>query len=731
MDKPLGKPTGITLEDHTAGVVREAKYLLGTRPFMREKYARLTGKSLKKSLIRAARWHDLGKAHDIWQTACRRDYEAYQETREMGGHLLTADFRHEMDSVRRARRSESVNLSFEEEAAILAHHRKLSDRHEHRWFNREDPERDFSELWTNMKRESGFAEDDLDKLPTSAVLQRRYQIAAIRSLLQLADVRASRIEEDEPVPEFEEFDYTFPHRDEEGNPSYREVQQIAIENRFNQRFILRAPTGTGKTDAALLWAKYQIEAGHADRVVFAMPTRFTSNALEIGISEDLGSTGVYHSSAWHAKHQSRVTSGEVSMSEAREQHLMERLLMPSASVTTIDHLLASLTGMREDHHGIFFNMTNACVVIDEADFYDSFVQANIEVLLQVLDQFDVPVLIMSATVPESAMELYSVSSIEDSTSTESKCTVHAGTSADEPEDAADILQHVVRADTAIVYANTVKRAIRYYDWLREHGRRPILYHSRFTEPDKSRIETRLIESLGSDAWESGSAAGIAVLTQIGEMSLNISSPLMVSELCPFDRLAQREGRLSRFPGMPPGDLHVITPTQDGELYPAPYGEYLMGPRAWRPTEAFLETQNRIRSKSYSPADFVEEVNHLYQSPEVFSPRARRNQERLDELMRNHWLIVPDRANDEDEREEAEWRTRDIPPQRPVFIEHPPASFESWGEYRHFERIKSVESPVWEVAASEITEVASFHIQDDEETVAYCEEYSPEVGLILR
>lgn len=66
----------------------------------------------------------------------------------------------------------------------------------------------------------------------------------------------------------------------------------------------------------------------------------------------------------------------------------------------------SLTMTREDHHLISYNLANSCVVIDEADFYDDFTLANIQYLLKVLYEWKVPVLIMSASLPDSSLSLY-------------------------------------------------------------------------------------------------------------------------------------------------------------------------------------------------------------------------------------------------------------------------------------------------------------------------------------
>ena len=65
------------------------------------------------------------------------------------------------------------------------------------------------------------------------------------------------------------------------------------------------------------------------------------------------------------------------MDYQRLQHEFAKHFETPVTVCTIDHLLISLTHTKEEHHAITFNMAHSCVVIDEADFYDEFTQANI------------------------------------------------------------------------------------------------------------------------------------------------------------------------------------------------------------------------------------------------------------------------------------------------------------------------------------------------------------------
>lgn len=742
MDNYLAKPFGkkpITLRAHTDHVVSEVEQLLDARPYWEEKYRKYSAISLREQVCRAAELHDVGKAHQTWQDACQKDRIRYLETgKEINSNIRFAGLRHEFDSIRWAD-DNNVNLTLAEKAAIAAHHGKLSFGHQHRW--KKDGGGSFEYIWESFEGVV-YTEDG----SLASTLRKRYVIAGVRSILRLADARASAREVGEKPPPISnnfDFEFTFEHK--------RPVQQAALEHAEKQELIMRAPTGSGKTVAALLWAQQQILHGNADRLVIAMPTRFTSTSLDIDISEDVSDTGLYHSSAWFARYKKEAKRDDNNRRQAKEVLKLARLLMMPANVTTIDHLLMALTGTREDHHAIFFNLMNSCIVIDEADFYDEFIQANITKLLEALRVFDIRILIMSATVPESTKALYNIETLVDPYSLSNpvspeakrearrtRCTIRRHGPV-EPEEVLDSIfdnLDIESVDPLIIYANTVVRALKYYDWFIKRNKEPILYHSRFTEPDKNHIESDLIDALGRKAWEKREAKGVAILTQIGEMSLNISAKQMISDLCPMDRLAQRAGRLSRFEGMEPGILHILKPMKNGEIYPAPYGEYDRKEKSWTPVPAFTNTDKMLNEKAYNANDFVEVVNSLYPEQAGFSDRSKMNRKELEQMLHDNWLVLPASESQEDDFETSEWLSRDIPVQRTVFTQKPPLNFNTFGEYREFQLEYGISCPVWQIQRGKnFKQKRVFEVQlyvDDEkvEQVPYSPFYSPTEGLIL-
>lgn len=734
----LAKPSGITLEQHTQDVMSEGKLLLGHASFIVQKYKERVGKDLFIRLERVCQYHDLGKGTPQWQLACQKDYEAflkwqsqhdgtfkeYSKKENSGENIRMAGVRHEFESLRLIK---NTKLPLPQQAAIAAHHGKLGLNFEDRWFNE-----NMIDFWTAFRRESNRI---IEQNSLEIIANKHYEFAGPRGLLQLADHRASAKEDGDFVPDFSTFHYLFPHKEKRG------VQKLIESHWQDDLLLVRAPTGAGKTDASLLWAQLQIKNKRADRLVIAMPTRFTSNALAINVAESLSDTGLYHSSAWFAKFQEQIDAGIIEKQKAEKIHEFARLLQTPITVCTIDHLLMALTLTREDHHLISFNMANSCLVIDEADFYDDFTQANILVLLEILKYWNVPVLLMSASLPGSVLQSYQqigyqINQIVEDTSDNSRdrFAIKAIQDYSEFSEIEDLLELCLEKGTAIIYANTVDKAVLFYDWFEKRNADPILYHSRFTEPDKKDIEQELIDALGKEAWENNRAKGIAILTQIGEMSINISADLMISELCPIDRLTQRAGRLCRFDKLKVGELYVLIPQKDDSVYPAPYGEYDKKAKAWIPCEAFTKTAKIIETSSYNADKLVNLLNQVYSAETSFSAKAVSNAKSLKEYFQFNWLINPMQRPATDDTDTNFWRSRNIAPQDTVFVRKPDSNyFYNYLDFQNWKLKNSLELPVYLIEKGKkqhMIEVKEIQIKDDKEMIYVVREefYNKEEGV---
>ena len=714
--KKLAKSSGLTLQEHTENVISEGKKIAKSYPFVMDKYKSMTERNLIKRLEGACKFHDIGKGHKRWQTAVQKDYQVFLDWQKLNGgtfsdfqktgkntgaNLMTAHCRHEISSV-----VQCPNLPMPMLVAIAAHHGKLSKRHEAKWTETPYKINGSQEAW------SKFYSLGLDYTNKAAfrfreVLQRHYEFAGIRGLLQLADVRASIVENGAFIPPFIPFIYDFPK-----NWLKRPVQKIAEESWKDNLLLIRAPTGAGKTAASLLWANKQIQNRRADRLIIAMPTRFTSNALAINVKDDLSDTGLYHSSAWFKEFHERAKENKAAHHEAKMLHEFARKLLTPVTVCTIDHLLMCLTLSREDHHSIAFNLAHSCVVIDEADFYDDFTQANILVLLEALNEWKVPVMIMSASLPASSLKMYQstgyeVEEIKEDTSDNERhrCEVKQIQGYEKVEELSELLLKCTE-QPAIIYANTVAKAIDFYNWFKMNTTiEPMLYHSRYTEPDKLKKEKVLIDNLGRKAWGNKTANGVAILTQIGEMSINISADLMISDICPIDRLVQRAGRLCRFDNKKIGDLRVVIPYQTKEnkktkekirgIYPAPYGNFERKDGKWIINPALQKTLDLLKLQRYSAQNFVDFINIVYEKLEDFSIRAKQNAKLLKEQFAYNWIVLPNANSEIDDTETIFWKSRDIDNNATVLTAFPKSPyFTNYVEWQAFKNENSVDLPLY-------------------------------------
>lgn len=679
----------VCLGGHIRDVLAETKTLLAWLGYGR-KYEALTGARLRPRLRRAALHHDDGKSDDWWQTCAEED------------RLQEVGFRHELESLVLKGMEPTHEEVTPVAAAIAAHHGKLDGRHRDRWDG-------YMQYWKAFEQVSDqkvlqAAWDDLIRL--------RYEYDTVRGLLRLADQRASQIEssgrpgEEPPLP-VRRFQYTFP-RDYDGK---RAVQKAAEDLARTEGLFdgLRAETGSGKTAAALLWAREHCRSRRAERVIFALPTRFTSTSLAEDVEAHLVQSGLYHSSAWQ---------------EIDEQSLQmsERFLQP-VTVTTIDQVLSCLQGTSEGDRIRFANLAHSCLILDEVDFYDAHVQANLKELFRVLDVLEVPTLTMSATFPESHVDFYA-DQFRDKVQEGSQVKVQSlQRAADVPE---VIVKEACRAEKSIVYANTVPRAAQYYDVVKSMRDDAILYHSRFTEPDKNRLQGKIKEMLG----ESGSG-GVAVMTQVGEMSLNVTSNTMISDLCPIDRLAQRTGRLGRYSDR--GDLHVIVPIKnateggpdDGDLYPAPYGE-LDTNGNWEASEKLTQTLSLLNEDDVlSKANLTDLTNQVYSGGVSLSREAERNAETLHESVAENWLVNPEGP--------PAWKARNLRPQIEVFVEEPKDEYDTWRSFQQVRLVTTVSVPsYWSDSRSEMLKRKTISVAGDEMEITHLadeSDYSAERGLI--
>ena len=142
--------------------------------------------------------------------------------------------------------------------------------------------------------------------------------------------------------------------------TYRAVQDLALEARRGRGHDPASADGQRQDGRCLLWGQHQIELGRADRLVIAMPTRFTSNALALGNAEDGSARRASTTPARGTPGSATANTERPSYELARERHKLARLLAtPAHGLHRRPPACSSLTGTREDHHATFFFLANS------------------------------------------------------------------------------------------------------------------------------------------------------------------------------------------------------------------------------------------------------------------------------------------------------------------------------------------------------------------------------------
>lgn len=292
-----------------------------------------------------------------------------------------------------------------------------------------------------------------------------------------------------------------------------------------------APTGSGKTEASLLWALSNLQNMEGGKLVYLLPTMVTANSIFSRLEDYFGkgNVGLTHSTA------SFMFQDEEDNQEERRNVLFDKSFIKPATVATIDQLL--VTGF---NHGkwtlVEANAANAVIVIDEIHSYDSWTLGLIIKSIEHFSKLGARFMLMSATMPTYLINLLSkafssVELIKDDFLLNS-CRNKYITCDKYIDDAVlDIEEAVNEGKKTLVVVNNVAKCQELYQKLSFLN--PICYHSKFTLEDRMNKE-RYIED-----------TNLLIATQVVEVSLDIDFDVMFCECAPPDAIVQRAGRVNR------------------------------------------------------------------------------------------------------------------------------------------------------------------------------------------
>ncbi|PKP58687.1 hypothetical protein CVT91_08105 [Candidatus Atribacteria bacterium HGW-Atribacteria-1] len=308
--------------------------------------------------------------------------------------------------------------------------------------------------------------------------------------------------------------------------------------------IISAPCGRGKTEASLMAALNIIKKHNKNKIIFALPTQLTSNAMFDRLCKIFGkeNVGIYHGMSRFLHYDDKDIEDE----DVRDITYDEKVFEKAVTVTTIDHLIYSLIHGYKQADFAFGNLLNSVIIFDEIHYYETRTLEHIIDAIKLLNEMKIANIIMSGTLPQfiinELLEInpcYKDNFIEDENGI--KYTPFLINKEEKfVTDHIDRIKEIYinKKSNQIIILNTIQRAQNMYNKL-SFCKNKILLHSMLTYEDRIEKEKKIkLKKYDPEPW-------IIVSTQAIEISVDISCDVMHSEIAPVDAIGQRGGRLNR------------------------------------------------------------------------------------------------------------------------------------------------------------------------------------------
>jgi CRISPR-associated endonuclease/helicase Cas3 len=318
-------------------------------------------------------------------------------------------------------------------------------------------------------------------------------------------------------------------------------KKFQTKSNTTNNVIAIAPTGSGKTEAALLWASNK---KNWERIIYLLPTRVTSNAIFDRLGKYFGykNAALIHSTA--RLYQKEQIDNEYD----QKKYFRDKSFFKNINVCTVDQILTQ--GFNLGFWEVkTFHMLNAKVIIDEIHLYSPYTLGLIISSIKYLkEEFNTRFYIMTATMPSKLLEVLKETLSEVDIIKDEELLNEARNQFEVREEAIDELLNeietaILNGKKTLVVVNSVDKAIGLYGKLKETADQArkisICYHSRFINKHRSKKEEEIF------ALDKADNGGVLIATQVVEVSLDIDFDILFTENAPIDAIIQRAGRVNR------------------------------------------------------------------------------------------------------------------------------------------------------------------------------------------
>lgn len=635
------KSDGVTtLEMHTNHVITAGNNLIQNLPLSSEEKERIAGK-----LFRCAVLHDLGKIHSTFQD------------RLLGKG--TTSIRHEIISLWFC--ENFLELNEDELFAIATHHKGIIHQGEDKGrlegivltSNMEFHLESDSDLLT---KETLIAWLDLLELKidivdkekqfqiskqTQKILRYGYQekvlpkstdrkeLSLMRALLIASDhIGSARMEN--RLPEYKKIELRdFQPKKEAVYFEFRSFQEKL--QGIKSDIILHAPTGSGKTEAALSWVfANQVENA---RLFYLLPYTASINAMVKRLQTVFGEDKVtaLHSKTLDffyeqlAEEESNYEKdyGKIE-AEARSKKTLSAELFYPVKVATLHQILkTSLKG--KGWELALYDYKNALFIIDEFHTYDSLLTGLMLASIKLFKKlFNGKFLFMSATIPDFMLKIILKEIFDNDESKlirpdpkwesdrlildKKRHQLYCQFNSTIDDKIYLIKKYLKEGRSVLIIVNNVKTAQKLYQGIEFKGSVNLL-HSGFNKSDRNIIEGLITNR------DISKRPNLLIATQAVEVSLDIDYDIAFIENAPIDALIQRFGRINRA-----GGKQIFPLDRDENLLydtvPVYLFENIIGKTPFYEMEVLLNTWNELskhNESELSEHDLINVCNKVYEN----------------------------------------------------------------------------------------------------------------------
>lgn len=382
--------------------------------------------------------------------------------------------------------------------------------------------------------------------------------------------------------------------------------------------VILAPTGEGKTEAALIAAERFASASGRHGMFFAMPTVATAEGLHHRLDRCVermaGQDGApmlrrVHSQALLADsdgHTAVSNESEATRSAASWMRGTRKALLAPFGVGTVDQVL--LGALRSRHSPLrILGAATGVLIVDEAHSLDPYMRWLLGRAVEWLAALGTPVVLLSATMPHkrvaelckayqagvsgrghefgglpdaggypawvawTASDGWSSAKSLPRRSWELRIDVDEVPRRSVDERIASLALEAFRSDANVLVArNTVQSAQETYMALRaldqslRHGEEIQIIHSRMPRSDRAARSEEALRLFGPDRGVRPEGS-IMVATQVVEQSFDVDFDVLITDPAPLSALLQRSGRVRRHSSPPDGEhahATVVWPVGD-------------------------------------------------------------------------------------------------------------------------------------------------------------------------